>query len=183
MTIKKIMNSRKLWLTMIVVLLGSLTASAHDFEVGGIYYNITSSSDLTVAVTYNNSNSDEYSGAVAIPSTVTYNSNTYSVRSIENYAFQNCNSLTSITIPAGVMSIGDHTLSGCSSLTSITLSEGMTSIGYYAFSGCSSLTSITIPEGMISIGYGAFAGCSSLTSITLPYSLTSIRNEAFLSCI
>ena len=29
-----------------------LVASAHDFEVNGIYYNITSSTDRTVEVTY-----------------------------------------------------------------------------------------------------------------------------------
>ena len=74
------MKQTKLWLTTIVALLCSLTANAHDFEVGGIYYDITSSTDLAVAVTYKGSSyisySNVYSGAVTIPSTVTYNSNT-----------------------------------------------------------------------------------------------------------
>ena len=68
------MRTIKLWLTTIATLLCSLTASAHDFEVDGIYY-ITSSADLTVEVTYRGSSSssysNEYSGAVTIPSTVT----------------------------------------------------------------------------------------------------------------
>ena len=106
------MNIIKIWLTTIAALLCSLTASAHDFEVGGIYYNITSSADLTVSVTYRGSSyssySDEYSGVVTIPSTVTYDSKTYSVTSIGNYAFYNCSSLTSIIIPEGVTSIGSY---------------------------------------------------------------------------
>ena len=39
-------------LMLIAVLLTGLHAFSHDFEVGGIYYNITSDSDLTVEVTY-----------------------------------------------------------------------------------------------------------------------------------
>ena len=85
------MRKTKHWLMTIAALLCSFTASAHEFEVGGIYYSITSSLDLTVAVTFKgdsyDSYSDEYSGAVTIPSTVTYNSKTYSVTSIGDYAF------------------------------------------------------------------------------------------------
>ena len=51
-------------------------ASAHDFEVDGIYYNITDSKSMTVEVTYSGTNYDavanEYTGEVAIPVTVTH---------------------------------------------------------------------------------------------------------------
>ena len=71
---------------------------AHDFEVDGIYYNITSSSDLTVSVTYRGSSyneySDEYSGSVVIPEKVTYDSKEYSVTSIRQSAFRGCSGLT-----------------------------------------------------------------------------------------
>ena len=100
------MKQTKLWLTTIAALLCSLAASAHDFKTGGIYYNITSSTDLTVAVTYRGdydySYSNGYSGAVTIPETVTYNNNTYSVTSIGSSAFYYCSSLTAITIPSSV---------------------------------------------------------------------------------
>ena len=45
----------KAWLATIVVLLSSISASAYDFEVDGICYNVTSSTDLTVEVTYRGS--------------------------------------------------------------------------------------------------------------------------------
>ena len=44
-----------------------------------------------------------------------------SVTSIGDYAFYNCNGLTSITIPDSVTSIGSSAFSGCNSLTSITI--------------------------------------------------------------
>ncbi len=97
-----------------------------------------------------------------------------SVTSIGWYAFYDCNSLTSITIGNGVTSIGEGVFYGCSSLTSITIPDGVTSIDDYAFRGCSSLTSITIPDGVTSIGLCAFENCSSLTSVIIPDSVTSI---------
>ena len=163
------MKQTKLWLTTVVVLLCSLTASAHDFEVDGIYYKITNSTDLTVAVTYQGSSyssySNEYSGAVTIPSTVTYNSKTYNVKSIGAYAFRDCSSLTTIAIPEGVTSIGEKAFYVCKNLTSITFPESVTSIGDYAFYACISLSSITLPKGITSIGNCAFNSCSSLTDI------------------
>ena len=180
------MKQTRLWLTTIATLLCSITASAHDFSVDGIYYDITSSTDLTVEVTYKgdkyNSYSNEYTGEVTIPTTVTYNSKTYNVTSIGYGAFEGCSSLTSITIPEGVTSIGSCAFYDCSSLTSITIPKSVTSIGSYAFYDCSSLTSITIPKSVTSIGDYAFSGCSSLTAITIPEGVTSIGERAFSGC-
>ena len=155
------MKTFKTWLATIVVLLCSLTAKAYDFVADGIYYNITSSTDLTVEVTYERKAINVisgYSGAVTIPATVTYNGNTYSVTTIGNSAFYNSD-LTSIAIPESVTSIGGCAFQYCSSLTSITIPESVTSIGYSAFSGCGSLTTITIPESVTSIEFNTFSGC------------------------
>ena len=186
LNIEKIMKRLKSMLATLAMLLCAISASAEDFSVDGIYYNITSSTDLTVAVTYQGSSDDsysnEYSGSVVIPGTVTYESKTYSVTSIGGSAFYGCSSLTSITIPNSVTSIGDKTFFGCSSLTSVTIPDGVTSIGDDAFSYCRSLTSVTIPNSVTSIGSSAFSDCSSLTSVTIPDGVTSIGKNAFSVC-
>ena len=108
----------------------------------------------------------------------------YSVTSIGNSAFAYCDSLTSITIPAGVTSIGNSAFYGCSSLTSITIPASVTYIGSSAFFGCSNLATVIFEEGsrLESIGDYAFRSCGILTSITIPASVTSIRNYAFHNC-
>ena len=170
-------------LAMLMSIVSSV-ASAHSFEVDGIFYNITSS--LTVAVTCQGdayySYSNEYTGNVTIPETVKYNNSTYSVTSIDLGAFKECSLITSVTIPDGVTSIGTSAFYDCSSLTYITLGNGVTSIGNEAFYGCSSLTSITVPDGVTSIGQYTFYNCSSLTSITLPDGVTfTSRSKQFAS--
>lgn len=107
----------KKFLLSLLMFIVAVPLWAHDFEVDGIYYNITDDTALTVAVTYrgttSDSYSDEYTGAVTIPSSVTYNGTTYSVTTIDYTAFRNCTSLTEVTIPNSVTTIGERTFEAC----------------------------------------------------------------------
>ena len=105
-----------------------------------------------------------------------------SVTSIGSNAFRNCPSLASITIPGGVTSIGSNAFNNCQSLASITIPGGVTSIGSNTFNNCHSLASITIPDGVTSISTNAFNNCQSLASITIPDGVTSIGTNAFYNC-
>ena len=120
----------------------TLVASAQTkVEIDGIWYNLDES---TKQAEVTNGNT-KYSGAIAIPATVTHEGAQYSVTSIREYAFSYCVSLIAITIPEGVTSIGNYAFNRCISLTTITIPEGVTSIGSSAFENCSRLTDITIP--------------------------------------
>ncbi len=159
---------KKRLLSCLLAVAGTLCAQAYDFSAVNddgvtIYYNITDDTGLEVAVTYRRTGSS-YSGDVVIPSSVAYGGNTYRVTGIGTFAFSDCISLTSVTLPEGLTSIKEDAFSG-SSLASVTLPEGLTSIGGYAFSRCDGLASITIPESVTSIGFDAFGRCTNLTTL------------------
>jgi hypothetical protein len=78
-----------------------------------------------------------------IPTTVTTNGGiTYTVTTIANFAFQNCSTLSAISIP-----------------------DSVTTIDLYAFSG-TSISAVTIPAGVSKILDSAFSECSKLTAVT-----------------
>ena len=147
---------------LILALFATSTLWAQRFQVGDLYYNVTSDTvPYTVEVTYQYKESDiNYSGftEVTIPSSVSYNNITYNVTSIGEDAFYKCSSLYTIIIPESITSIGDYAFSNCKSLTSITIPNSVTSIGSGAFYNCSLITSISIPESVRSIGGSAFEG-------------------------
>ncbi len=68
-------------------------------------------------------------------------------------------------IPSGVKTIGSSAFNDCTSLTSITIADSVTSIEDSAFRDCTALTSITIPSSVTSIGDDAFWGCNNLSNI------------------
>ena len=112
-------------------------------------------------------------GTYTIPSSVT---------KIGDYAFYDCDKLTSVEIPDSVTSIGKWAFEYCSSLISITIPDSVTSIGDGVFWQCSSLTNIVIPSSITSIGDGAFGYCKGLTRIVIPDSVILINIEAFDGC-
>ena len=180
--------------TLILSVFFSISSSAYDVKVDGIYYDISGTTATVTQV-------GDYSGDIVIPESITYNNSKYPVTSIGEMAFWCCSSLTSVTIPNSVTSIGNYAFSGCTGITQTiivndmfvflptgyeghySIPENISTIIGGAFYGCSGLTSVTIPNSVTSIGYYAFSGCTYLTSITIPNSVTSIGNSAFNGCI
>lgn len=88
-------------------------------------------------------------------------------------------SLTSVTIPEGVVSIGASAFKRCSSLSSVTIPNSVTSLGSGAFEYCSSLSSVKLSDSLTSIEGSTFSFCSSLTSVTIPASVKYFGYCAF----
>ena len=162
---------------------GAVVLAEGSIEHNGINYTVltvpSGEENGTVEVGRNR----DASGAITIPATITDDSgNSYTVISIGEEAFDNCHSLTSVTIPDSVTSIGYCAFCYCIGLTSVTIPGSVTSIGYGAFSECRNLTSVTIPGSVTSIGDYAFSACYDLISVTIPGSVTSIGDYAFSEC-
>ena len=102
---------------------------------------------------------------------------------IDQWAFNNCTGLTSISIPASVTDIIANAFEDCSGLTSVTIGDGVTTIGSCAFRRCTSLTTCTITSSKLtSIPSSCFSACSRLKAIAIPEGVTTIGDNAFNSC-
>ncbi len=115
---------------------------------------------------------------ITIPSTI----DGYTVDSVGAYAFYNCNTIESITVPNTVLSIGDRAFQGCSGVTQFNMGSSVTSLAIACFAYMSSLTDFVIGSSVQTIANDVFYGCSKLESITLPPSVQSIGNSAFYGC-
>lgn len=100
---------------------------------------------------------------------------------ISDYAFLNCDSLSTITLPNSIKSLGTGAFYDCDTLKTVKLPTGITKIAKQAFYHCGFLQSITIPQNVTEIGAEAFAACSKLTTISLPSALTTIGIASFHS--
>lgn len=104
---------------------------------------------------------------------------------IQQYAFQNCNALQSITIPNGyITSIASSAFQNCYSLKSITLpNKNNNSIGNYCFNKCYSLKYAILAYKTKTINQYAFQDCYLLQSITLSNSMTDANTYICSNCI
>ena len=173
------------------MLVGQAWAQNYDFSAvcssgQRLYYKITSDTEpYTVAVTYPQKSYPYYSesskpkGSVIIPENVSNNEIEFAVTSIDKYAFFQCDSLISVTIPNSVTNIGRAAFDACHCLESANIPDGVTKIEDYTFAYCSRLTSITIPDGVTQIVGDAFRNCYSLASLVVPNSVTKIGSKAF----
>ena len=189
---------KKLFLSTLLLAL-PLLASAYDIAVENadgvtIYYNYYNNG-TELEVTSGNYNV-YYSGVVNIPEEVTYMGRTRKVTSIGYRAFEDCSSLTSVTIPKSVTSIGGSAFIDCSSLTSVHITDiaawcriafndyvsNPLIYAHHLYLNGEEIKDLVIPNSVTSIGKWAFEYCSGLTSVTIPNSVTSIGDYAFRDC-
>lgn len=123
------------------------------------------------------------------------------LREIKDYAFDECDALREITLPATTIA---DSIADCLRLAKYISEEGVNQSGKWMLSGLlnraedgvvlpgmlrrirnyilpdrKGFTKLVIPEGVQSIGRDAFYGCDHLKDITLPASLTFIESGTF----
>ena len=134
------------------------------------------------------------------------------VTTLGAYAFNNCTTLATITLPNSLTSIGAYAFASCSGLKSITIPSSVDSIGNCAFRGCTKLSAFygkyahsdnkcliidgvlhsfaagcgvanyTIPSNVTKIGMSAFYNTTSLTTVTIHEDVTTIADDVFYNC-
>lgn len=97
-------------------------------------------------------------------------------------SFYGCHKLTAVTLPEGLLRIGDRAFKDCTALPTMVFPSTLTVIGEAAFENCESLYGIRLPEGLRIIRDYAFYRCIGLTSITVPASVTSFGMVVFAYC-
>lgn len=181
---------------LFVLLLTATFANAHDFKIGGVYYNIiskTTNVEVCAGETF-------YSGNIEIPPTVTYSEQTYNVTRIGENAFNNCTGLTSISIPASVTSIGSNAFSGCNTevfkkarfasveaLCNITFENKEANplfVAHHLYLGSNenAETTFTVPANISQIKAYTFVGCSDIKIFRLSDNVNEIGQDAFEGC-
>ncbi len=103
-------------------------------------------------------------------------------KSIGDYAFSECENLTQITIPNGVLYIGRHAFERCGSLMQVVLPNTLTNIDDQAFGGCVALSSIEIPGSVKKIGGYSFGYCDNLKQVVISEGVEEIGDYPFTSC-
>ena len=123
-------------LSLCLLLLTTIAGWAQTtFTQGNFTYTVTDDENDYVSVAQNDGNKP--SGAITIPSSVTYETVTYTVTSIANSGFGANSAITGVTLPNTLTSIGDFAFYGCSSLASFSVPASVTTIGSDAFYECS----------------------------------------------
>lgn len=194
------MNHSKLTLALVAALL-SFTftpASAYDFQVDGIYYNIISASELTCAVT---SGENKYTGEIVIPNTVTYKGRKLSVNSIEDNSFDGCTGVNKLVIEDGnaTLQLGTtveerlgvkRIFKDCNieflyvgRNLSYTYKETVSdSYRMGPFTSGKLLQTVIIGDSVTTISPYEFGCCKGLTIVIIPNSVTTIELGAFQDC-
>ena len=65
------------------------------------------------------------------------------VDSISFNAFQNCRSLTSVTLPNSIRKLENSAFNGCWNMTEVTIGSGIEFVGWDAFNNCNKLRTVT----------------------------------------
>lgn len=182
----------------VAVLSGTLVSN-------GLYFNVEN--ERNTAEVIRHSSYSNLPANLSIPSTISYNGETYTVTKIGRDAFKNCGNFTSVTLPVSLEVIDDYAFYSCTGISSITIPENVTLFNESVFTGCTSLTSVvwnakncetnwfphffnvasqitsfTFGDKVQSVPNAICVEMSNLQSIIIPNGVKVIGIDAFYGC-
>ena len=108
---------------------------------------------------------------------------------VANYAFYECEAMTSVRLPQSIVILGRAAFYDCASLNSVNLPDELEVIEDYTFYRCYSLKLFDLPPALKSIGRSAFYKCGTVyyiddeegetDTLTIPDSVEYIGDYAF----
>lgn len=176
---------KKFGIMITAVLMCVMLASAVGAEVEGDFTYVVLNGQATITAA-----STDISGDVVIPETL----GGYPVTAIGSGAFNNRDSMTSLTIPDGA-AIADRAIYDCNALTAINVSE--TNADYSTVDGVlfnndktkliaypagKTDTDYAIPDGVTEVMGYAFYNCDKIKNITIPDGVEAIPEYMFYDC-
>ncbi len=188
---------KKLFLVIATLLCAANVWSAYRVEVGSLFY-ILDETNKTASVTkpYGKDIKEYYAGEVSIPSSITYDSETYTVTSVGNYAFEGAVNLTSIEIPTTIKRFYDiNVFKGCDKLVKVnylgTIDDWVQiSFDFYTsnptyFSKNLYIKGELVVDAKIEssiINKAVFENCLCIKSVEIGEEVASIDGSAFEGC-
>jgi len=176
----------------ICVRLSRVTLPASVTEIGTFVFNYCPEL-IEISVSENNPNYSSRDGVLFDKEQTTlirYPSNRATVeyiipetvKKITDRAFDYCQNLETVVIPAGLTTIDPGAFSWCSSIQKIDIPNTVTNIGMLAFNLCPQLKEVNIGSGVTHIENGAFRSCPQLREIVIPDNVLSLGESSFAVC-
>ncbi len=97
------------------------------------------------------------------------------------HAFNNNETMVSLTLPETLLQLQSDAISWCAQLRSVSLPQSLIVINDRNFWQCNALCEIVIPAGVRSIGETSFYSCASLQKITFQGPCPAIGRDCFVS--
>ncbi len=165
--------------TLLLIWLCALGATAYDFEYGGLGYTILSQNTDGSKNVSVSAGATAPAGELNIPSGFTADDISYIVTRVAESGFRGA-VITSVTLPSTVTKIDGYAFYYCSSLVSVTLGNAVDTIGNRAFCNDIRVKEITLPETIKFLDQYAFGNMPALESVTfLGSTLPKMSSAAF----
>lgn len=126
---------------------------------------------------------NNYSGAIMVPASVTYEDQTYAVTTIDGSSGGDVfgYNVTNVELPEGLTTLKSYTFS-MAQITELELPSTLTTLEGIVFFQLMGLYSLEIPDGVTEIPAQCFFACTGLNELSLGSGITTINTSSLQGC-